>query len=77
MSWPKLGEHQYRIVRDKYAGFEVQTRSFWLPFWHMPEVNTRPNLEAAEKLAECFAHKKATKVVKYLGVLPKKEREAA
>lgn len=75
MPWPKPGEHQYRIVPDNYAGFEVQTRSFWMPFWHMPEVNTRKTLEEAEKLAEHFARKRVTGVVKYLGVLPRKSEK--
>ena len=24
---------QYRVVTDDYAGFEVQQRSWWWPFW--------------------------------------------
>jgi hypothetical protein len=24
---------EYRIVRDNYAGFEVQRRTWWWPFW--------------------------------------------
>lgn len=25
---------KYRIVRDSYAGYEVQFKTWWWPFWH-------------------------------------------
>jgi len=72
--WPKHGERQYRIVQDRYSGFEVQFRTFWMPFWRMPIVNTRHSLEAAETLAEEVESTYRKKgVVKYLGVLSPKD----
>lgn len=72
--WPKHGERQYRIVHDKYSGFEVQFRTFWMPYWRTPFVNTRHSLEAAESLAEEIESAYRTKgVIKYLGVLTPKD----
>lgn len=69
LPWPKPGERQYRIVRDNYLGFEVQMRSFWLPIWHMPVINTRSTLYAAEQLAVKIETEKRTKIVKNIGVI--------
>jgi hypothetical protein len=72
--WPKYGERQYRIVTDKWAGFEVQFRTFWNPFWRMPNVNTSRTLQEAEELAQRIESRYCTKgVVKYLGVLTPKD----
>jgi len=41
-----------RIVTDDYAGFEVQHRYRWWPFWIQTRgTNTHSTLEAAEKWA--------------------------
>lgn len=38
---------KYRVVRDAYAGYEVQRKFFWLPIWHQLYINTYPSLEKA------------------------------
>ncbi len=59
----------YRIVRDNYAGYEVQCRPWWWPFWYQAGfVNTHVSLERAEQYA--LEHSK--RYVKYLGNLSKK-----
>lgn len=55
---------EYRIVRDHYAGYEVQMRWWWFPLWVQAGFsNTHSTVEKAERWAE--AHAKGT--VKYLG----------
>lgn len=72
---------EYRIVRDDYAGYEVQARRWWWPFWWQtssPDIfstNTKCNISGAEDLAEWHAKKPIRwptqwfqkKVVKHLG----------
>ena len=39
---------KYRIVRDKYRGYECQVWRLWFPFWvQMNVVNTHISLESA------------------------------
>lgn len=58
---------QYRIVRDKFRGYEVQKRYFLLPIWfqirdkELRPINTNGSIEEAKKLVEW--DKKRTKVV--------------
>ncbi len=59
---------EYRIVADNWAGFEVQWRRWWWPFWEMPVCNTHASIEAAERWARHFASN--GKAVKKSGVLP-------
>jgi len=41
---------KYRIVRDKYLGYEVQSWSWWFPFWRPHDFcNTHPTLERAKE----------------------------
>ncbi len=55
---------RYRIVRDGYAGYEVQIWRWWWPFWiEAGFVNTHATIERAERWAECHAQRQ----VKYLG----------
>lgn len=42
---------RYRIVTDKYAGYEVQTKYWWWPWWVCPKVNTFHSLERARAYA--------------------------
>ena len=58
---------EYRVVRDNYAGYEVQVRRWWhWPFWVQAEgCNTHSSVEAAEKFAEGHARGP----VKHLGRL--------
>ena len=58
--------HQYRIVTDPYAGYEVQYRTWLWPFWMQPTIATFRTVEEAE----AFARKHARAVVKDLGWLP-------
>lgn len=44
---------RYRIVTDRYAGYEVQWRWKWLPiWWQAGGTNTFLSVENAEKYAE-------------------------
>lgn len=51
---------RYRIVRDNYAGYEVQGWRIWFPFWIQLSqggsfgVNTSSDIEEAKKLGEQF-----------------------
>lgn len=55
---------EYRIVTDAFAGFEVQLRRWWWPFWVEADyVNTHATVEAAER----YATQHAQGAVKYLG----------
>lgn len=51
MGWPRRGERQYRIMTDRWSGYEWQVRSFWCPFWHMGEVNSSSTPELATQRA--------------------------
>lgn len=43
-------KNKYRIVRDLYAGYEVQVRFWWLPFlWLLHPINTHYSVERAEE----------------------------
>lgn len=61
---------EYRIVKDRYAGYEAQFRYWWLPIWWQcgPLCNTHATIDRAEAFA--IAHSKAKSVVKLLGKLP-------
>lgn len=56
---------RYRIVRDRFAGYEVQVWRWWLPVWVQPSTNTHPSVERAE----AWAREHARGGVKYLGAL--------
>jgi hypothetical protein len=57
---------RFRIVRDKFAGYEVQHKYWWFPFWFQTGCcNTHRTIEDAE----AFAQKNAQYVVKDLGVI--------
>lgn len=39
---------KYRIVTDKYCGFEVQSKRWWFPLWlQVGGINTFSTLEGA------------------------------
>lgn len=59
---------EYRIVRDDYAGYEVQRKFWWVPFWIQSPVNTHATEEDAVKFARSLADGSAG-VVKHLGRL--------
>ena len=64
----KICKRQYRIVTDSYAGFEVQKRLWYFPFWfeikgqNSFSVNTHFSIEEAEELIKIDKNK--GKVVK-------------
>lgn len=60
--------NSYRIVRDRYSGYEAQVRYWWFPFVWLQcfGVNTRGTVEASEDV--CRKH--AAGVVKHIGKLP-------
>lgn len=58
---------KWRIVRDRWSGYEVQRKVRWWPFWHQPVTNTHMSQEAAETWARRQA--KNTGVVANLGEL--------
>lgn len=58
----------YRIVSDRWSGFEVQVWRWWWPFWVMPTCNTHRSVERAEAFARQLAESGGA--VKDLGVLP-------
>lgn len=39
---------KYRIVRDGYAGYEVQRKRWWFPFWMQAGINTWRTVEQAK-----------------------------
>jgi len=46
-------KRQFRICRDNYLGYEVQTRTLLWPFWRLHGFcNTFISAEAAERYAE-------------------------
>ena len=59
---------KYRVVRDNYAGYEVQSWRWWFPFWVMCHgfdgyiTNTHISLEKAK---EFITNKKNNKKVLY------------
>ena len=62
-----LFKNKYRIVADRYAGYEVQIKRWWLPIWlQVGFVNTHITAERAERFAKAHAQG----VVTLLGELP-------
>jgi hypothetical protein len=55
--WRMQMKAEYRIVRDRYAGYEVHVRRWWhWPiWWQIYGVNTSPTMEIAETLAKNHA----------------------
>jgi hypothetical protein len=53
---------RYRIVNDAYAGYQVDYKPWWSPFWIQAGfTNTHSSLERAED----FMNRHKNKVVKY------------
>lgn len=49
-------KNKYRIVRDNYAGYEVQIKRWWLPVWlQLGFSNTHCSIERAEAYARVHA----------------------
>lgn len=49
-------KNKYRIVRDNYAGYEVQIKRWWFPFWIQVDFNTHYSIECAESYARNHAY---------------------
>lgn len=48
---------KFRIVPDRYAGYEVQTWYIWWPFYTEYRINTWATVECATEYAEYLANK--------------------
>ena len=54
----KICKRKYRIVTDRYLGFEVQKKVWYFPFWFQIRckrgffLNTNRTIEDSEKLIE-------------------------
>jgi len=57
---------RYRIVRDRYAGFEVQVWRWWLPIWMQAGGK---NTHSTEGRAIEYATRHAKPIVRDLGPL--------
>lgn len=56
----------YKIVRDRYLGYEVRVWRWWFPFWMQAGfTNTHSSVDAAER----WARERASGCVKHLGQL--------
>jgi hypothetical protein len=42
------GMTKYRIVRDSFLGYEVQSWRWWFPFWVQGATNTHGSLSSAQ-----------------------------
>jgi hypothetical protein len=49
----------YRVVTDRYLGFEAQVRYWWSPFWiECGYPNTHPSIEkAVDHIKRCKGYK--------------------
>lgn len=43
---------KYRIVADSFAGYEVQIKQWWSPFWFQIGINTFTSVEKAQNFIE-------------------------
>lgn len=60
----KINIIKYRVVTDRYSGFECQIWKLWWPFWTQIDfVNTHCSKEAAIEYIE--KHKRLKKLVVY------------
>jgi hypothetical protein len=48
---------RYRIVTDRYLGYEVQVKNWWWPLWYMPVLNTNWTIEEAKQLVDRLKEK--------------------
>lgn len=60
----KFFKTKYRIVTDTYAGYEVQLKFWWLPFYIQWKINTHSSPESAEE----WLKNRMNKFVKYIEV---------
>jgi hypothetical protein len=43
---------RYRIVTDRYLGYEVQVKHWWWPWWVCHDFNTNRTIEEAKELVD-------------------------
>ena len=48
---------RYRIVTDRWLGYEVQVKHWWWPLWYMPVTNTNRTIEEAKELVDRLKEK--------------------
>ena len=61
-------KRRYRIVRDNYLGYEVQSRIWWFPFWlecrsRIGISNTHHTIEKAKEFIETRVNGLDTRVI--------------
>lgn len=58
---------KYRIVRDNYEGFEVQSKQWWMPLWIQCDDGSGCNTHKTIEMARAFIelHKKGINPVVY------------
>lgn len=57
---------KFRIIKDSYAGFEVQAKRWWFPFWIQCDgTNTHLTLERAKEFIKngCKEHPKIKTII--------------
>jgi len=62
-------KRKYRIVTDSYAGYEVQHKYWWCPFWIQTDyTNTHGSIHEAERFIELIKKRnnQRNKVIKYI-----------
>lgn len=61
-------KNHYRVVEDDFAGYEVQIKRWWFPFWMQigsnfsSFINTNITIEEAKKLIEWHKNGRKKKV---------------
>ena len=60
----KIFKRKYRIVTDNFAGFEIQARVWYWPFWYQisgysccPGINTWKSVERAKMFLDGYVEK--------------------
>jgi hypothetical protein len=64
-------ETKYRIVADKYAGYEAQVWRWYWPFWCVLGVDTYDTIKKARRFIDENTLKYRTKVIEYYTPEPK------
>jgi hypothetical protein len=62
---------KYRIVTDKYAGYEAQVWRWYWPFWSQIGINTHKTIESAREYIDRKAVKRSVKIIEYYTPKPK------
>jgi len=58
---------KYRIVTDSFAGYEVQIKRWWFPFWFQCwEYGCINSFISVERAEQYVKDRKKHKVVKYI-----------